>query len=576
MTSLLETSTVGSAISPVELTLKTPDDAAFQRFTGSSDWRRWLLCGIVGLMLAMLLRSTFVDLFATWQVDPNVSHGPLVVLMSVAMSVSIFRADFHWLLQRTASPNCGKFFVTLALGSLLHAVGWFIGSLLLATVGSVLCLLATAKFWFGPLASKRLAFPIWFLVCAAPLPLAWRQASSQLLQQIASVSAEEGLAILGIPTLRSGNVLQLPGFALEVGEACSGIRQLTAMIALAAGIAYFAGRTAKYRCLLVAMAIPVAIGANCLRAILTGVTLVMAGSAWAEGMAHTLEGVGMAAMGGALLLLLARILKPLDRLPSPDQIPSPSDAASHATSHLPDAASPIMSDLRVASARTWPQTVFFMASLGVAACCQSACERHVNAAGPPSASPLYNTLASLPMELGAWRGEDLPIRDPNWKYADEHFQRVYRHAGSGKAIWVWAAYSATGADRGHHPEICQAVAGKREDTSARSVVELTGDGAAAQEYRFYDEAQAQRVLYWHYTLQSPQDDATDILQRAYRRFRFRPASVTIEMAAADNAAEDQDALRHFAVLLDATIRGQIVGPFAIRGSRRTPVVIVQQ
>ena len=52
------------------------------------------------------------------------------------------------------------------------------------------------------------------------------------------------------PIMREGNVLLLPQMSLEVVEACSGIRSLMSLLALAAGYGYVVERSVVVRFLL--------------------------------------------------------------------------------------------------------------------------------------------------------------------------------------------------------------------------------------------------------------------------------------------------------------------------------------
>src|SRR5262249_37547102 len=111
---------------------------------------------------------------------------------------------------------------------------------------------------------------------------------------------------------RDGNFIQLPGQQLEVGESCSGLRQLIAFTALALLVVHLLRRSWACTILLVASAVPAAIGANLLRVLLMAALLRLGGPAWIGGVYHSLWGLLTMAVGLGLLLgvawCLARLL----------------------------------------------------------------------------------------------------------------------------------------------------------------------------------------------------------------------------------------------------------------------------
>ena len=84
-------------------------------------------------------------------------------------------------------------------------------------------------------------FPIAFLLLMVPLPEIIFNRIAFPLQMLASRVGEGVIAASGVPVLREGDVLMLPGRTLEVAEACSGIRS-----ALAAKLQRFGEMTRRH------------------------------------------------------------------------------------------------------------------------------------------------------------------------------------------------------------------------------------------------------------------------------------------------------------------------------------------
>jgi exosortase len=145
-------------------------------------------------------------------------------------------------------------------------------------------------FHFGWKTFQLVAFPLAFLWFMVPLPGVVFYGMTLDLQELSSRSAAFVLEVLGIPVLRDGNVLHLSDISLGVTEACSGIRSLISLLALATGWAYVSYARVLPRCFLVLAAIPIAIIANAVRIVLTGIIGQNVGIEYAEGFFHSFSG----------------------------------------------------------------------------------------------------------------------------------------------------------------------------------------------------------------------------------------------------------------------------------------------
>jgi len=197
---------------------------------------------------------------------------------------------------------------------------------------------------------------------------------------------------------------------------------------------------------------------------------------------------------------------------------------------------------------------------------------HVGAAGPPPVTPLAKPLEEFPKTLGPWRGFDQEI-DPRYKYADRHLQRAYVLPSRSQSLTLWMVYSKTGEDRGHHPQVCMAVAGRPEDESARKTIDAPGHKAPIQQFRFGRPGNYSWVYYWHYTLPPEENDDLSAMQRLSQRLKHRSSSITIQIFAPEVSEGDAEFARRFVRLVDAAVQSH-VGPRAVRGSHRQPVSVV--
>jgi exosortase len=152
------------------------------------------------------------------------------------------------------------------------------------------------------------------LLLAIPLPAILSNMLTLPLQLLAAKSATAALRCILLPVYREGNVIFLPHMALEVVEACSGIRSLMTLTALSVVVAVLSQPTIGRRLVMVLSSIPIVLVANACRIWGTGVLAHYFGSEVAYGFYHTFA--GWAVFGVAFLCLdleswlLARVCRP--------------------------------------------------------------------------------------------------------------------------------------------------------------------------------------------------------------------------------------------------------------------------
>jgi exosortase len=170
---------------------------------------------------------------------------------------------------------------------------------------SLLVVLAGLVVQFRGWSSFRvLLFPWAVLFLMIPLPAIIFNEVSLPLQFLASRLGSSLLTLVGVPVLREGNVLQMSSLTLDVAEACSGLRFLISLITIAVIYGYLKEPSFVRRVWIVLAAIPVAIGANGMRIMGSGII----GEYWspekAEGFFHTFSGLVVFAISLLLLVLL--------------------------------------------------------------------------------------------------------------------------------------------------------------------------------------------------------------------------------------------------------------------------------
>lgn len=260
-----------------------------------------LLCASAALL--SLYFPIIRGLAADWSSNDNYSHGFFIPLISAYM-VYTMKGELQKL---PARPN--------NWGILLLFAG--LGQLYVASVGSefflqrtslILVLLGAILYFWGTPVTRKVIVPVLYLLFMVPLPaIIWNKIAFPM-QLFSSTITEHVVRLIGIPIFREGNVLNLAQTTLEVVDACSGLRSLTTMFALAAAFAWFSDYANWKKCLLFFSAAPVAIFANMIRLTATAGLASVYGEKVAQGFLHEFSGLFTFVFGLLLLIVINKIL----------------------------------------------------------------------------------------------------------------------------------------------------------------------------------------------------------------------------------------------------------------------------
>ncbi len=299
--------------SPPEISIGARDSgfSAFWQTLKPFGWPGVLLCVVLGLLYAPVIRT----LVYQWYIDADYSHGFLVPVLSAYLIWQ--RRDELRRIPRYGS-NWGMAIVLMAIGLLF--LGSLGAELFLARISLLVTICGLIVYFSGGAALRAMAFPMAFLLFAIPIPVVIYNEIVFPLQFIASKFATWSLETLNLfPIMREGNVLILPGMTLEVVEACSGIRSLMSLLALAAGFGYIVERSAIARWILFLAMIPLAIISNGTRVMITAIMANYMGPQAAEGFMHEFSGWVIFVVATVLFLgfysLMTKVRKMLGWLP---------------------------------------------------------------------------------------------------------------------------------------------------------------------------------------------------------------------------------------------------------------------
>jgi len=220
---------------------------------------------LVGVLLSALYFRVLGRLVTEWWHDPDTSHGFLV---------PPFAAYLAWtnrdrIRAAKIQPSWAGLAI-IAVGLAMLVLGEYGAELFVSRVSLVVVLAGLTLCFGGPHVLRELRFSLLVLLLAIPLPAIIYNQVTFPLQILASKTASDLLPLFGVPVLREGNVIVLPMMRLEVAEACSGIRSLVSLFTLAIFYGYFLEKSVLRRTILALSSIPIAIGANAVRILGTG------------------------------------------------------------------------------------------------------------------------------------------------------------------------------------------------------------------------------------------------------------------------------------------------------------------
>lgn len=259
----------------------------------------YLLLGAIVLFSLPILW----DLVADWVRDDNYSHGFFIIPISIWL---IYRQR-HELVFPAKPASSG--WILFGMGAFGLAVGVAANEYFSTRVALVLLVTGLVFYYVGKENFKKIWFSFFFLLFMIPIPAVIYNAATFPMQLFASDITVTMLQAIGVPCVGKGNVIQLPEYSLEVLEACSGLRSLVTLMALAALYGYLTLPGKVRPVILFLAAIPIAIVTNIFRIFFTAVTAYAISTAFAEDFMHEMSGLLVFVTALALTLILGGILK---------------------------------------------------------------------------------------------------------------------------------------------------------------------------------------------------------------------------------------------------------------------------
>jgi exosortase len=264
---------------------------------------RWKTVILVG-PLFWLYGPVLGWLVLQWWHDPNFSHGFFVP----AFSLYVFWSKRETLRRMPLSPSWSGL-PALLIGLMLLFVGNLGAELFLSRSSLLLVIAGLVVCFFGWAHQREILFPWLFLLLMIPIPAIIFNQVTFPLQLLASRLATGMLQLLGVAVLREGNIIHLAAMDLEVAQACSGIRSLLSLTTLAIIYGYLLENSQRIRVILALAAVPIAVIANSLRIVGTGLIVQFWNRDLAEGFFHAFSGWLIFVLSLSFLFIFHQLLR---------------------------------------------------------------------------------------------------------------------------------------------------------------------------------------------------------------------------------------------------------------------------
>jgi EpsI family protein len=371
--------------------------------------------------------------------------------------------------------------IPLAAGATAFALGWFVGAVGSArtvivwwlTLSLIVAILGLAVAHLGWRPAGVLVFPLVFCLFSLDPPGRIKNPLQLQLKRFATATAETTLPWLGVTVDRpdpNAFELILPSGSLGVVEACSGVRSMIPLTAIAVFVAYLRGFGLPRGALLVALTMPVVAVTNALRVTVTGALQEMVGRWAIEGWAHETLGIAVILAGLAIIVGLSAVIAP--RTP-----PAPRPAPVLASW----SASPVSG--------MWALAIL----LAVLATCVWAEQFRMS-------HRVRVKLDELPWNVGEFTGANLDVPElvKEELLCDQVLHRSYTN-NLGQVVQVWVMYwgSAATTAHMHHPDICYPWRGWTVTQSNLRPIDLPGGGDPLPvSVRHYVKPDRQQILFF--------------------------------------------------------------------------------
>ena len=265
----------------------------------------WL--GAIGGFAAMYVPLYWTAAEGIWQTEEQ-GHGAIIL----AVLVWLFWTLRHEIDRLPSRPAPALGWSVFALGVLTYVVGRVFEISILAFASQPFVVAGVLLLVRGVPALRVAWFPLIYFVFMIPLPGMLVDAITGSLKGLIANIVEALLYACGYPIARSGVILSIGQYQLQVADACSGLHSMFSLSALGTLFMYMMGRKPKlHHAIMLASILPVAFVANIIRVTTLVLVTYYLGDEAGQGFLHGAAGMVLMLVALAFFFLLDRVLDKL-------------------------------------------------------------------------------------------------------------------------------------------------------------------------------------------------------------------------------------------------------------------------
>jgi len=287
-------------VRPAAVTADVPETAHTESdlAAASEEAHVPLLAGLSLLFFAAVFAPTLQWLYGNWTGSVWINtHGLFIPPVMAFMAYEILKRDK---VKQAESSPWG--FALLVPGLLIVILDSAMQTHYFAVVGLVLCLPGLSLLLLGARRTRLLAFPLFLGVFMIPVPGTFD--STLFLREMTAVGAEKLLHMQGFTVIRTDTVLELPWGTVAIAKACSGLSTLYSAITVASILIYYS-QTRRRKLIILALTVPLALGANVIRALVLVMLSQNFGPAILDTQLHEASGVATFAVVLVVLYMIS-------------------------------------------------------------------------------------------------------------------------------------------------------------------------------------------------------------------------------------------------------------------------------
>lgn len=239
-----------------------------------------------------------------WETEEQ-GHGPIVL----AVLLWLFWGLRREIADAPARPLPLLGWPVFVFGLLMYFAGR-VFSISILEFGSQPFVVAGVLLLIKGMPAIRLAwFPLLYFVFMIPLPGILVDAITGSLKQWIAAIVEQLLYMAGYPMARTGVILSIGPYQLQVADACSGLHSMFSLSALGTLFMYIMGRKPwLHHGIMLAAILPIAFAANVVRVIVLVLITYYLGDAAGQGFLHGTAGMVLMLVALMFFFLLDKVL----------------------------------------------------------------------------------------------------------------------------------------------------------------------------------------------------------------------------------------------------------------------------